>query len=147
MTAGKSGKSGKLAFVSVGSKFRSQLGSLMKKLEGAGTHFVRCMKPNGAMVPSQFEGAQVLSQLQCSGMASVLALMQQGYPSRTQFKDLYGMYRASMPPDLARLDPRLFCKVQSSRSVATLTGLLLWSGAIFESGWPTCEPCEPCSGV
>ena len=45
------------------------------------------------------------------GMTSVLDLMQQGYPSRTQFAELYNMYKASMPPDIARLDPRLFCKV------------------------------------
>lgn len=45
-----------------------------------------------------------------AGMASVLQLMQQGYPSRTQFAHLYDMYRAYMPPELARLDARLFCK-------------------------------------
>ena len=46
-----------------------------------------------------------------TGMTSVLELMQQGYPSRTQFADLYNMYKKYMPPELARLDPRLFCKV------------------------------------
>ena len=45
------------------------------------------------------------------GMNSVLDLMQQGYPSRTQFLELYNMYKKYLPPDLARLDPRLFCKV------------------------------------
>lgn len=43
-------------------------------------------------------------------MVSVLDLMQQGFPSRTQFSDLYGMYKTSLPKELARLDPRLFCK-------------------------------------
>ena len=47
------------------------------------------------------------------GMNSVLDLMQQGYPSRTQFLDLYNMYKKYLPPDLARLDPRLFCKVRN----------------------------------
>lgn len=63
------------------------------------------------MVPALFEGGQILSQLQCSGMTSVLTLMQQGYPSRTSFADLYNMYKNYLPPSLARLDPRLFCKV------------------------------------
>lgn len=45
------------------------------------------------------------------GMNSVLDLMQQGYPSRTQFQELYNMYKGYLPPELARLDPRLFCKV------------------------------------
>ena len=46
-----------------------------------------------------------------AGMNSVLDLMQQGFPSRTQFSELYKMYKNYLPPDLARLDPRLFCKV------------------------------------
>ncbi|CAF4261001.1 unnamed protein product, partial [Rotaria sp. Silwood2] len=62
------------------------------------------------MVPSLFEGGQILSQLQCSGMVSVLDLMQQGFPSRAQFAELYGMYKSYLPKELARLDPRLFCK-------------------------------------
>ncbi|GBL80058.1 Unconventional myosin-VI [Araneus ventricosus] len=101
---------GKLNFNSVGSKFRSQLQELMAKLRNTGTHFVRCIKPNFRMVDHCFEGNQILIQLRCSGMASVLELMQQGYPSRAQFSDLYAMYKSYLPPDLARLDPRLFCK-------------------------------------
>ncbi|GFU35915.1 myosin heavy chain 95F [Nephila pilipes] len=101
---------GKLNFNSVGSKFRSQLQELMAKLRNTGTHFVRCIKPNFRMVDHCFEGNQILIQLRCSGMASVLELMQQGYPSRAQFSDLYAMYKNYLPPDLARLDPRLFCK-------------------------------------
>lgn len=62
------------------------------------------------MVDHHFEGGSILSQLQCSGMTSVLELMQQGFPSRTGFTDLYEMYRKFLPPELARLDPRLFCK-------------------------------------
>ncbi|CAF2816565.1 unnamed protein product [Rotaria sp. Silwood2] len=101
---------GKLNFISVGSKFRSQLADLMNKLGSTGISFIRCIKPNLKMVPNLFEGGQILSQLQCSGMVSVLNLMQQGFPSRTQFADLYKMYKSYLPKELARLDPRLFCK-------------------------------------
>ncbi|KAL5010725.1 hypothetical protein ScPMuIL_013030 [Solemya velum] len=102
--------SGKLNFSSVGSKFRSQLRVLMEKLKSTGTNFVRCIKPNLKMVDHLFEGSQILSQLECSGMHSVLDLMQQGFPSRTLFADLYNMYKKYLPPELSRLDPRLFCK-------------------------------------
>ncbi|XP_033741492.1 unconventional myosin-VI-like isoform X2 [Pecten maximus] len=102
--------SGKLNFISIGSKFRSQLVILMEKLKATGTNFIRCIKPNLKMVDHMFEGAQILSQLECSGMNSVLDLMQQGFPSRTQFSELYNMYKRYLPPELARLDPRLFCK-------------------------------------
>ncbi|XP_026680288.1 myosin heavy chain 95F [Diaphorina citri] len=102
---------GKLTFISVGSKFKTQLGELMDKLKSTGTNFIRCIKPNQKMVDHHFEGGSILSQLQCSGMTSVLELMQQGYPSRAHFQDLYAMYKKFLPPELARLDPRLFCKV------------------------------------
>lgn len=32
-----------------------------------GSSFIRCIKPNLKMISHQFEGAQILSQLQCSG--------------------------------------------------------------------------------
>ena len=101
---------GKLTFESVGSKFKTQLGELMNKLHSTGTNFIRCIKPNVKMVAHMFDGGSVLSQLQCAGMTSVLELMQQGFPSRAPFSELYSMYKAILPPDLARLDPRLFCK-------------------------------------
>lgn len=101
---------GKLTFISVGNKFQKQLGELMDKLRSTGTNFIRCIKPNVKMVPHLFEGGSILSQLQCAGMTSVLELMQQGYPSRTLFSELYNMYQKFLPPELARLDPRLFCK-------------------------------------
>uniref|UniRef100_A0A673GGC4 Unconventional myosin-VI n=1 Tax=Sinocyclocheilus rhinocerous TaxID=307959 RepID=A0A673GGC4_9TELE len=77
-------KAGKLSFISVGNKFKS------------GNTF--CKR------------AQILSQLQCSGMVSVLDLMQGGFPSRAPFHELYNMYKQYMPNKLTRLDPRLFCK-------------------------------------
>ncbi|XP_069688950.1 myosin heavy chain 95F isoform X3 [Periplaneta americana] len=101
---------GKLTFSSVGSKFKTQLGELMDKLKSTGTNFIRCIKPNQKMVDHQFEGGSILSQLECSGMTSVMELMQNGFPSRVQFADLYKMYHKFLPPKLASLEPRVFCK-------------------------------------
>uniref|UniRef100_A0A8C5W5J3 Unconventional myosin-VI n=1 Tax=Microcebus murinus TaxID=30608 RepID=A0A8C5W5J3_MICMU len=98
-------KAGKLSFISVGNKFKV---FVLDKLFGAS--FIRCIKPNLKMTSHHFEGAQILSQLQCSGMVSVLDLMQGGFPSRASFHELYNMYKKYMPDKLARLDPRLFCK-------------------------------------
>ncbi|XP_036398113.1 myosin VIb [Megalops cyprinoides] len=103
-------KAGKLSFISVGNKFKTQLNLLLEKLRSTGSSFIRCVKPNLKMVSHQFEGAQILSQLQCSGMVSVLDLMQGGFPSRAPFHELYNMYQQYMPVKLTRLDPRLFCK-------------------------------------
>eukprot|EP00058_Branchiostoma_floridae_P027074 XP_002612565.1 hypothetical protein BRAFLDRAFT_122181 [Branchiostoma floridae] len=106
----KKKSAGKLGFISVGNKFKTQLEQLLDKLRNTGSAFVRCIKPNLKMTSGMFEGAQILSQLQCAGMVSVLDLMQGGFPSRAQFQDLYNMYKKYLPSDLARLDPRLFCK-------------------------------------
>ena len=101
---------GKLQTKSNGSTFRSNLNKLMEKLSSTGSSFIRCIKPNEEMKPGQFDGAAILSQLESAGIPSVLELMQAGYPSRTQFSDLYNMYKAQMPPKMRKLDPRLFCR-------------------------------------
>ncbi|XP_066921977.1 unconventional myosin-VI-like [Clytia hemisphaerica] len=103
------GKVKKLTFDSVGKKFRRQLDLLLEKLRSTGSNFIRCIKPNDQMKSRDFEGAQILSQLQCAGMVSVLELMQEGYPSRTAFLDLHTKYKSFLPPKLAKLDPRTFC--------------------------------------
>ncbi|XP_043272163.1 myosin heavy chain 95F isoform X2 [Venturia canescens] len=108
--ANHSSQKGKLTFISVGSKFKTQLGELMDKLKSNGTNFVRCIKPNNEMVDHQFDGNSILGQLRCSGMTSVLELMEHGYPSRVPFQELYNMYKSYLPPELARLDPRFFCE-------------------------------------
>lgn len=101
---------GKLNFISVGSKFKTQLGELMDKLGQNGTNFIRCIKPNSQMVDKNFEGSLSLAQLKCSGTTSVLELMEYGYPSRVPFAELYKMYKSFLPPELAALNPRTFCE-------------------------------------
>ncbi|XP_066580996.1 myosin heavy chain 95F isoform X2 [Prorops nasuta] len=108
--ANQSCQKGKLTFISVGSKFKTQLSELMEKLKSNGTNFIRCIKPNNDMVDHQFDGNSVLNQLRCSGMTSVLELMEHGYPSRVPFQELYNMYKSYLPPELAKLDPRFFCE-------------------------------------
>lgn len=101
---------GKLTFISVGSKFKSQLQELMEKLRSNGTNFIRCIKPNNKMVDLQFEGSLSLMQLTCSGMTSVLELMEHGFPSRTPFTDLHSMYKDYLPKELKQLPPKTFCE-------------------------------------
>ena len=101
---------GKLQQKSNGSTFRANLNILMEKLYSTGSSFIRCIKPNQEMKANLFDGASIMSQLQSAGIPSVLELMQAGYPSRTKFSDLYGMYKAEMPPKLKKLDSRLFCR-------------------------------------
>lgn len=62
------------------------------------------------MVAHQFDGNSILGQLRCSGMTSVLELMEHGYPSRVPFQELYNMYKSYLPPELVTLEPRFFCE-------------------------------------
>jgi len=101
---------GKITLISLGTKFKAALERLMEKLNSTRSNFIRCIKPNQKMQPKLYNGGEILSQLQCAGMVSVLDLMQGGFPSRTAFKDLYDMYKAALPPVLASLEPRTFCK-------------------------------------
>jgi len=103
-------KQGKLALSSLGTKFKAALKDLMQKLQSTRSNFVRCIKPNQKFIPKMYTGGEILSQLQCAGMVTVMDLMQGGFPSRTQFKDLYDMYKGVLPPELKKLDPRTFAK-------------------------------------
>ncbi|XP_055381599.1 myosin heavy chain 95F isoform X4 [Condylostylus longicornis] len=107
---GSTAARGKLNFISVGSKFKTQLAELMEKLEKNGTNFIRCIKPNSKMIDKSFEGGLSLAQLKCSGTISVLELMEYGYPSRVPFADLYNMYKSFLPPELSKLPARTFCE-------------------------------------
>ncbi|KAG6453601.1 hypothetical protein O3G_MSEX008225 [Manduca sexta] len=101
---------GKLNFISVGAKFQTQLTQLMDKLKENGTNFVRCIKPNSVMTGRAVEGGLVLAQLQCSGTAAVLALMERGFPSRAPCGDLHRMYLPYLPQKLHHLPPKVFCE-------------------------------------
>ncbi|CEF67093.1 Myosin heavy chain 95F [Strongyloides ratti] len=103
-------KSSKLSSPSVSSKFKNQLDELLNKLKKTGTHFVRCLKPNSEMVSNKFDGQQILNQLSCSGMINVLELMQEGFPSRAVFQELYDSYKNLLPEKLKNLEPRIFAK-------------------------------------
>lgn len=101
---------GKLNFVSVGETFKKQLTLLLHKLEATNSQFVRCIKPNMNQEPNFFNGVDVLQQLHVGGMLEALRLMQQGFPSRTDFVSLYNMYKDNLPPIIANLDVRTFCE-------------------------------------
>ncbi|MBZ3882000.1 Unconventional myosin-VI [Sciurus carolinensis] len=95
-------KAGKLSFISVGNKFKTQLNLLLDKLRSTVSTFKK--------KTSFFEWSFKTIISNYPSMVSVLDLMQGGFPSRASFHELYSMYKEYMPDKLARLDPRLFCK-------------------------------------
>eukprot|EP01043_Picozoa_sp_COSAG02_P010080 COSAG02_NODE_349_length_24073_cov_102.816092_6_plen_1343_part_00 len=100
---------------SVGGRFLKQLGELADTLGNTSSHFIRCIKPNNAQRPLEFEGNKVVDQLRCSGMMEALKLMHEGYPTRCPFDDLYSRYKDLMPEELSNLSPADFveCLLQA----------------------------------
>eukprot|EP00930_Biecheleria_cincta_P038191 TRINITY_DN26242_c0_g1_i1.p1 TRINITY_DN26242_c0_g1~~TRINITY_DN26242_c0_g1_i1.p1 ORF type:complete len:1684 (-),score=375.50 TRINITY_DN26242_c0_g1_i1:457-5508(-) len=77
----------------VSSGFRSSLAELIKKLNSADPHFIRCIKPNAEKVPDKFFSGMVMDQLTCSGVLEAVRIRQSGFAARTPFSDFIGRYR------------------------------------------------------
>jgi len=88
------GQQSSMKFSSVGSRFKLQLGELMKALEKTEPHYVRCIKPNNKNKPGMFEKPNVLHQLRCGGVLEAVRISCAGYPSRKpieEFVDRFGL--------------------------------------------------------
>jgi myosin-5 len=69
----------------VATQFRSQMAALTSQLARTKCHFVRCIKPNNATVPNQFNPTLILQQLQYMGVVDFIKIRQEGYPVRRNF--------------------------------------------------------------
>lgn len=92
-------------FVSVGSQFKKQLSALMTSLSTMEPHYVRCIKPNSIMKPSEFENKLVLQQLRCGGVLEAVRISCAGYPSRRQFFDFVEHFWHLAPEKVRSGDP------------------------------------------
>eukprot|EP00039_Didymoeca_costata_P001385 m.52055 g.52055 ORF g.52055 m.52055 type:complete len:1903 (+) comp10770_c0_seq2:130-5838(+) len=74
-------------------QFKDSLISLMKILNAANPHFVRCVKPNMAKKANSFTDKTVLNQLRYSGMMETVKIRRAGYPVRREFADFLFRFR------------------------------------------------------
>lgn len=79
----ESSKSSK--FSSIGSRFKSQLQSLMETLNSTEPHYIRCVKPNNVLKPAIFENSNIIQQLRCGGVLEAIRISCAGYPTRRTF--------------------------------------------------------------
>ena len=56
---------------SVSARFAASMGELQKKLDDTSCSFIRCVKPNMAMCPGEFDRPKVAEQLQALGVSQV----------------------------------------------------------------------------
>eukprot|EP00927_Polykrikos_kofoidii_P040165 TRINITY_DN34382_c0_g1_i1.p1 TRINITY_DN34382_c0_g1~~TRINITY_DN34382_c0_g1_i1.p1 ORF type:complete len:1822 (-),score=257.08 TRINITY_DN34382_c0_g1_i1:433-5898(-) len=72
--------------------FRSSLRLLMKKINAAKPHIVRCIKPNQDKVPDKFDSVSANEQLRLSGVLEVARLRQYGFTMRIEFSNFIEKY-------------------------------------------------------
>jgi len=68
-------------------KFRNQLSGLLQKLNSCEPHFIRCVKPNASLVPTETDQKLILHQCACAGILEATRIAQAGYPTRSLYED------------------------------------------------------------
>lgn len=72
--------------VSVISQFSSQLNELISKIRSMRSHFIRCIKPNNALLARTFDYQMVQTQFRCGGALGAVQVFHAGFPNRMDFK-------------------------------------------------------------
>jgi len=66
-------------------QFQGQLKDLMLTIAGTKTHYIRCIKPNQDMTPRKTDHKTTLEQLECSGIATTLAISRKRFPHKLSY--------------------------------------------------------------
>ncbi|XP_069766459.1 unconventional myosin-XIX isoform X1 [Narcine bancroftii] len=80
--------------VTVVSKFKSSLESLMRILNSSTPHYIRCIKPNMDCKPLLFKSKEIFTQLEACGLVETVNISAAGFPIRIpyqNFLDRYGL--------------------------------------------------------
>ncbi|KAK9536182.1 hypothetical protein VZT92_005990 [Zoarces viviparus] len=81
-----------LSKVTVVSKFKNSLESLMKILHATTPHYTRCIKPNPDCKPLTFKKEEVILQLEACGIMETIHISAAGFPIRIPFKSFMQRY-------------------------------------------------------
>nr|XP_046266684.1 unconventional myosin-XIX isoform X2 [Scatophagus argus] len=81
-----------LSKVTVVSKFKNSLESLMRILHTTTPHYTRCIKPNPDCKPLTFKKEEVIVQLEACGIVETIHISAAGFPIRIPFKDFMQRY-------------------------------------------------------
>jgi myosin-5 len=88
----KSAKVSSIKNVSTTSQFTTQLRELVIRIDKTQPHYIRCLKPNDALVPNDFSNAMIGDQLRCGGVLEAVRVSRLGYPHRYDHADFYKRY-------------------------------------------------------
>ncbi|XP_074467568.1 unconventional myosin-XIX isoform X1 [Sebastes fasciatus] len=81
-----------LSKVTVVSKFKNSLESLMRILHTTTPHYTRCIKPNPDCKPMTFKKEEVIMQLEACGIVETIHISAAGFPIRVPFKGFLQRY-------------------------------------------------------
>jgi myosin-5 len=77
----------------VGGFFRQQVKDLRQKIDATYPHYVRCVKPNSALVHSEFDSAMVAQQLRCGGILQAVSVTRDGFTLHYSHEDFLQRYQ------------------------------------------------------
>lgn len=90
-------KSSNIIGVTVWTKFKNQLTTLMTNLSSTRSRYIRCIKPNVQKAPLLMEHATTVEQLRCAGVVAAVTISRSAFPNRLEhdivlerFKSLWG---------------------------------------------------------
>lgn len=81
-----------LSKVTVVSKFKNSLESLMRILHSTTPHYTRCIKPNQDCKPLTFKKEEVIMQLEACGIVETIHISAAGFPVRIPFENFIQRY-------------------------------------------------------
>lgn len=92
----------------VGGEFRRQLLHLREKIDRMTPHYVRCLKPNDALVQNRYDRAAVVEQLRCNGIIEALRVARAGFSNQFSHADFVRRYNSCVWKELksGRVRPR-----------------------------------------
>ncbi|ORY80044.1 P-loop containing nucleoside triphosphate hydrolase protein [Protomyces lactucae-debilis] len=88
----------------LGSIFKNSLGKLMETIDETNAHYIRCIKPNEAKRPWEFEPNMVMGQMTACGVLETIRISCAGYPSRWTFAEFVERYFSLVPS--SQLQPK-----------------------------------------
>lgn len=103
--------------VTVGAHFSKQLQELRAKIDLTSPHYVRCLKPNGLLVPDHFDPLMIVEQLRCAGVVEAVRVSRVGYPQRYSHSQFVSRYRTLGAEEMKKA-------ARSSRKVKPVEALI-----------------------
>uniref|UniRef100_A0A8C1DC56 Myosin XIX n=1 Tax=Cyprinus carpio carpio TaxID=630221 RepID=A0A8C1DC56_CYPCA len=120
------GSRGHSKVVTVVSKFKNSLESLMKILHSTTPHYTRCIKPNPDCRPLTFKKEEVIAQLEACGIVETINISAAGFPIRIpygSFLQRYGLIA----------NTRLTARMNRANTHVSLTGPEMSDQAVLGS--------------